>query len=234
MALRDHRTVQMGPYAPLYDYLCAHEDVDEILLSFSEIEAILGRALPDAARTPGEGWWSGHPTRLQARCWLAAWRRPDPRYDDLAVIFRLTDQLTKPSMEDQSRQIKMYLRHAWDMLDFEIQDDQDCVVYLIHFEEPGLYKVGISKASTSRPQTLARAGGIVFDTVQVKNRTLARLLESECLVRVDAARTEPPLWIAQWAGTTEFWSDDVSLPPLREILESLNDELPIAYRGAWG
>ncbi|KQQ68462.1 hypothetical protein [Microbacterium sp. Leaf320] len=233
MALRDHHEVQMGPYAPLYDYLRTHEEAEEVLLSFVEIEAILGRALPDAARTPGEGWWSGHPTRLQARSWLAAWRRPDPRYDDLCVAFRRTGQLTKPSSEDQSRQIKMYLRHAWDMLDFEIQDAQECVVYLIHFEEPGLYKVGISKASTSRPQALARAGGIVRDTVRVKNRTLARLLESECLVRVDAARTEPPIWIAQWAGATEFWSDDVSLPPFREILESLNDELPIAYRGAW-
>lgn len=42
------------------------------------------------------------------------------------------------------------------------------------------------------------------------------------------------MWIAQWAGMTEFWQDDLVLPPLLETLREVDGELPPSYRGVWG
>jgi hypothetical protein len=93
------------------------------------------------------------------------------------------------------------------MLPWEADDDELCVVHVIRYAEVGLFKVGISKASTVRPAQLAKAGRAVADLARVKNRTLVWLIESEYLVRVHDHAAEPPLWIAQWAGATEFWRE---------------------------
>lgn len=233
MTVKDYHEVQMGPYSPLCEYLRSRAGDGVVSLSFAEIETVIGQALPDAARIRNEGWWSRHPVRMQARCWLAAERCPEPNYEDGSVAFARIDRLAKASPEEHLKQIKMYLRHAWDMLPWEANDNLACVVYVIHYAEVGLFKVGVSKASTVRPAQLAKAGGVVVDLVRVKNRTMARLVESECLVRVHDHAAEPPLWIAQWAGATEFWRESFALPALIEVLGSIDSVLPRAYQGAW-
>jgi hypothetical protein len=60
-----------GKYRPLFDYLSGNRS-DEILLTLSEIEALLGSALPASARTT-RGWWSNRDRgSLQAAAWMDA------------------------------------------------------------------------------------------------------------------------------------------------------------------
>ena len=60
-----------GKYRPLFDYLSGNRS-DEITLTLSEIEALLGDALPASARTT-RGWWSNRDRgSLQAAAWMDA------------------------------------------------------------------------------------------------------------------------------------------------------------------
>jgi DNA-binding XRE family transcriptional regulator len=60
-----------GKYRPLFDYLSGIR-LDEISLTLSEIEALLGDVLPASARTT-RGWWSNRARgSLQAAAWMDA------------------------------------------------------------------------------------------------------------------------------------------------------------------
>ena len=60
-----------GKYRPLFDYLTGVRS-DEISLTLSEVEALLGDALPASARTT-RGWWSNREHgSLQAAAWMDA------------------------------------------------------------------------------------------------------------------------------------------------------------------
>jgi hypothetical protein len=60
-----------GKYRPLFDYLSGNRS-DEITLTLSEIETLLGNALPASARTT-RGWWSNRDRgSLQAAAWMDA------------------------------------------------------------------------------------------------------------------------------------------------------------------
>ena len=61
-------------YQPLADHLAAQPaTVDAVMLSFSEIEALLGAPLPASAGA--SGWWTSRLGRTQARAWHGAgWR----------------------------------------------------------------------------------------------------------------------------------------------------------------
>jgi DNA-binding XRE family transcriptional regulator len=60
-----------GKYRPLFDFLSGVR-LDEISLTLSEIEALLGDALPASARTT-RGWWSNREHgSLQAAAWMDA------------------------------------------------------------------------------------------------------------------------------------------------------------------
>ncbi len=78
--------LQPGPaYRPLFEYLQS-QTVDEIQLTFGEIEGILGRPLPPAARTYN-AWW-GNDGRGQAKAWMGANRRTKlPRIKEERVAF---------------------------------------------------------------------------------------------------------------------------------------------------
>ncbi|MGN7861278.1 hypothetical protein ACTJI8_11895 [Microbacterium sp. 22303] len=94
------------------------------------------------------------------------------------------------------------------------------VVYVIRYREAAVTKVGLTRVNSSRLRMLTQIGGTLVDTMQVPNRWVARVREGECLIIADEFRVEPPLWIAQVAGATEFWSDRFELPPLREVFEA--------------
>ncbi|MFP4051702.1 MAG: DUF6884 domain-containing protein [Thermoplasmata archaeon] len=76
----------MSKYEPLGEYL-RDLDKDRVLLSFEEIEDILGADLPKSARKHS-AWWSngGH---SQADAWMdAGWRVEDLNQNDEEVVFR--------------------------------------------------------------------------------------------------------------------------------------------------
>jgi DNA-binding transcriptional regulator YiaG len=62
---------QEGKYRPLFDYLSGN-GADEVSLTLTEIETLLGDALPASARTT-RGWWSNRDRgSLQAAAWMEA------------------------------------------------------------------------------------------------------------------------------------------------------------------
>jgi hypothetical protein len=76
-----------GAYSPLYGYL-EHRYAVTVVLSFFDIEALLGFPLPDAARK-SDGWWTG-PTLAgdrHAEAWVAAHRTAKPNLAARTVAF---------------------------------------------------------------------------------------------------------------------------------------------------
>ncbi len=75
-------------YRPLFDYLRFNEQ-DKVLITFEEIEAILGKALPNSAKTT-HAWWSNRSKGgLQAESWMdAGYRVVDFDISGKYVVFQ--------------------------------------------------------------------------------------------------------------------------------------------------
>ena len=81
----------MGKYAPLTSYLSGRP-VDEVGMSFAEIEAVIGSPLPNSKLHPA--WWSNNPSNnVMTKAWLAAGYRTE-RVDTAAerLVFRRDPQ----------------------------------------------------------------------------------------------------------------------------------------------
>ena len=77
-----------GKYRPLFDHLENGREGDEWRADFSEIERILGFALPPSARRYS-AWWSNTGCHSQARAWLGAgWRVDRADMDAETVTLR--------------------------------------------------------------------------------------------------------------------------------------------------
>ena len=77
----------MSKYDPLSERLAAHS-ADEWRPSFSELESVLGFALPKAARS-GRAWWANDPAKTQCRAWSAqGWEIGDVDHVAGEVFFR--------------------------------------------------------------------------------------------------------------------------------------------------
>ena len=65
-------------YLPLYTYL-EHRHASTIVLSFDQMEALMGRTLPASARTERD-WWTGAvvPADRHSLAWTAALRKARP------------------------------------------------------------------------------------------------------------------------------------------------------------
>jgi hypothetical protein len=77
-----------APYAALHAYLKGRY-ADRVVLTFSEIEDLLGFALPDRARANPE-WWSnddGENPSPQSLMWIKASRRATPNLFARTVAF---------------------------------------------------------------------------------------------------------------------------------------------------
>lgn len=224
MTERDYDGVRMGVYRPLFDFLCSRGDEDSVILSFAEIERIIGRRLPPAARSEERVWWTVNPTALQARSWLAAHRHP-LLVGGSVVRFDRAPRLAWHTPEWHRHHAELRVIHARHSLErpdeYEISAGwwEPHVVYIIHYEGARLFKVGLTNARSERLRLLSRKHGEVVDVKELANRGSATLLEGRCLLLADSARAEPPLWLAQSTGVTEFWRDELMLPPLGEIFE---------------
>ena len=81
-----------APYAPLQDYL-KRRYADTVVLTFAEIEDLLGCALPDGARMSPE-WWSNDDERSspQSLVWTKVGRRATAKLVARTVAFeRVSD-----------------------------------------------------------------------------------------------------------------------------------------------
>lgn len=76
-----------GEYRPFYEYL-AHRYATTVVLSFRDIEALLGFALPTAARTDRD-WWTraGSGACRHSVAWAAARRTATPNLAAQTVTF---------------------------------------------------------------------------------------------------------------------------------------------------
>lgn len=88
MAIR--RAVRVpGKYAPLHEYL-ANRFADSVVLTFSQIEDLLGSALPDTARAHQEWWTSIDSDGDKSSCsdaWILAGRTAKPNLLARTVAF---------------------------------------------------------------------------------------------------------------------------------------------------
>jgi hypothetical protein len=78
-----------GKYAPLYEYL-ANRYADSVVLTFGQIEDLLGTTLPDIARARHEWWTSADSAAGTSSCsdaWLLAGRTAKPNLLARTVAF---------------------------------------------------------------------------------------------------------------------------------------------------
>ena len=78
-----------GRYALLYEYL-AHRHADTVVLTFAEVEDLLGFPLPDLARRQREWWTDADASRAaapQTDAWILAHRTAVPNLTAQTVIF---------------------------------------------------------------------------------------------------------------------------------------------------
>ena len=79
----------MSKYDALYEHLAAHEG-ERLVMSFDDVDEVLGCGLPPSGRRHRE-WWASHDDRhVQARAWLDAGFRADPDMRERAVTFERT------------------------------------------------------------------------------------------------------------------------------------------------
>lgn len=84
MEVRGRRSLR---YIRLAAYLAAQPpDVDEVVLTLSEIGEVVGESLPANSRFPS--WWKNDDRRMHSRAWLTAgWEVRELRVDDPSVVF---------------------------------------------------------------------------------------------------------------------------------------------------
>lgn len=88
-AAKRHRWNGAGKYRVLYEYL-ENRYANTVVLTFEQIEDLLGFTLPDLARTD-QAWWTIADTRTaEARCsdaWTLASRTARPNLSAHTVVF---------------------------------------------------------------------------------------------------------------------------------------------------
>ena len=84
-----HGRKTAGKYRFLYEYL-EHRYANTVVLTFGQIEDLLGFTLPDLARTHQEWWTMGELPTAEARCsdaWILASRTATPNLMAQTVAF---------------------------------------------------------------------------------------------------------------------------------------------------
>lgn len=91
----------MAKYDPLHRFLRRHRKSDEVVLTFAEIERIIGAILPKAVKDPA--WWSNTPLQgragVQTRAWLEAGFQASLGKGEVVTFTRTTMQ---PRLEEAS------------------------------------------------------------------------------------------------------------------------------------
>jgi hypothetical protein len=88
-----------GKYAPLHEYL-ANRYADNVVLTFAQIEDLLGAALPDTARARHEWWTSTDSVENTSSCsdaWILAGRTARPNLRARTVAFERSAESVRDS-----------------------------------------------------------------------------------------------------------------------------------------
>ena len=88
-AAKPHRSNKAGKYRLLYEYL-ENRYANNVVLTFGQIEDLLGFTLPDPARTDKEWWTIADTNVAEARCsdaWTLARRTATPNLLAQTVVF---------------------------------------------------------------------------------------------------------------------------------------------------
>jgi hypothetical protein len=86
---KQHGDKKAGKYRLLYEYL-EHRYANTVVLTFGQIEDLLGFTLPDPARTHREWWTTADTPTAEARCsdaWTLAHRTATPNLMAQTVAF---------------------------------------------------------------------------------------------------------------------------------------------------
>jgi hypothetical protein len=90
-----------GRYAPLHEYL-VNRYADSVVLTFAQIEDLLGGALPDTARARHEWWTSTDSVAEKSSCsdaWLLAGRTATPNLLARTVAFERRPESVRASRD---------------------------------------------------------------------------------------------------------------------------------------
>lgn len=89
LSIRPEGPAEPGKYQALYQYL-EHRYADTVVLTFAQIEDLLGFPLPDSARVHQE-WWANtdpkDPSQPHSRSWTLASRTATPNLRAQTVVF---------------------------------------------------------------------------------------------------------------------------------------------------
>lgn len=159
--------IRMGPWRPLYDYFARNRSEQAVSLSYEQVRSIIGFTLPkEALMVPT--WWTVIPTKQRVRSWLAADRHP--RAHEAGVDFARVTHLAVHSLSDQQWLRRRLLdRNAADQLsvipnpaDSELPWWRPRDLYVIHFPEARVVKVGLTWSGSRRIHEMRGAGGVLI------------------------------------------------------------------------
>ncbi|WP_434970467.1 hypothetical protein [Microbacterium sp. bgisy207] len=223
-------------YTPLGDYLRGIDPVEDAVLSFAEIEAVIGRPLPDQARVKPY-WWESIPRQPQSRAWLRADRRAEVDLSAETVTF-VWEIFARNNPLERIQEIRSsWLGYARTSLTHPPRSHDDPhvelgwwephQVYLLHLPQFAQYKVGLTRVGSKRISAVGGAAAVVVDRMTLANRWAALVIEHHVLDLAWDAWERPDRFAFGDRGETERWSDWLVPPPLSSIHDSLAEDVQL-------
>lgn len=223
-------------YTPLGDYLRGVDSAEDAVLSFAEIEAVIGRSLPAQARLKPY-WWQSIPRQPQSRAWLRADRRAEA--DLLAETVTFVGEVF---VRNNPLERIQGIRSAWlgyarscltwppsSIRDPHVQQGwwEPHQVYLLHLPQFAQYKVGLTRVGSKRISAVGGAAAVVVDRMTFANRWAALAVEHHVLDLAWEAWERPDRFASGDRGETERWGDWLVPPPLSAIRDSLVEDVQL-------
>ncbi|WP_194384365.1 DUF7662 domain-containing protein [Microbacterium luteum] len=219
-------------YSPLGDYLRSVSSNEDAVLSFAEVESLIGRSLPQQARSKLM-WWQSVPRQPQSRAWLRADRRADADLTAETVTFVFEVFVRNNPLERIQRIRANWLGYARTSLSIPPRDAHDPhvelgwwephEVYLLHLPASSQFKVGLTRIGSKRLAAVGGARAHVVDRITMANRWAALVVEHHVLELAWDAWEQPDRFATGDKGETERWNDWLVPPPLSVVRDSLVD-----------
>lgn len=220
-------------YTPLGEYLRHVDSTEDAVLSFAEIEALIGRPLPARAREKLH-WWQSIRRQPQSRAWLRADRRAEADLEAETVTF-VWEVFVRDNPFERIQEIRSsWLGYARTCLECPPRStDHPHVeqgwwepheVYLLHLPLIAKFKVGLTRVGSKRIVAVGGASSTVVDRMTLANRWAALVIEHHVLELAWDAWERPDRFATGDRGETERWNDWLVPPPLSVVADSLVDD----------